>query len=217
MSVQARTFLCWFMTDLGQIEEAAPVAERALQVANTAQQPYSQLLANMAEGYRLFRAGEMASACDYLERAYSICRAGSFLALDAMVSGWYAAVLIRVGRHDEAGRIVRRVIDFDLGQHCCIPSSYYVYDANARLLAAAGRGAEAMEAITHAVSLVCATRDPVHYAYALFSRAELSAALGGDAAQAERDYRWALRRARKIGMRNLQADCERALDVLAEG
>jgi class 3 adenylate cyclase/tetratricopeptide (TPR) repeat protein len=215
MSVQSRAFLCWFLTDLGRFEEAERAVEPALRVANATQQPYSQLLANMAEGYRLFRVGRLDDARRVLGQTYDICRAGSFLALDAMVSGWYAAVLVRTGEDEEARRIVQRVIELDLGRHCSISASYYVYDANARLLAAAGRAGEAMDVAEQAVRLMRDTHDPPHYAYAVFTRAELKSALKIDPEGCARDYRWAMRRAERLGMGHLVDQCGKALSELA--
>jgi hypothetical protein len=57
------------------------------------------------------------------------------------------------------------------------------------------------------------TRDSPHYAYGLFSRGELKRTLGIEAETAESDFRWALRRARRLGMRPLEAECEQALNV----
>ena len=173
MGVMCRAFLCWFLTDLGRFEEAGEASASALSVADAMQQPYSQLLSYNGEGYRLLRLGRIEDACRMLERAYRICRSGSFLALDNIVSGWFAAALFRAGREEEARRIVQHAIDLDLGRYCCVPSSYYVYDTRARLLARDGLREEALQAADQAVRFVFATRDPLHYAYAVFTRGEV--------------------------------------------
>jgi hypothetical protein len=108
---------------------------------------------------------------------------------------------------------VQRVIDHDLGRFSCVSNTYYTYDAKARLLARAGRAEEAMRALEHGISAMRSTRDSPHYAYGLFSRGELKRALGIEAETAEPDFRWALRRARRLGMKPLEAECERALNV----
>jgi hypothetical protein len=68
-----------------------------------------------------------------------------------------------------------------------------------------------MQALEHGVSAMRSTRDSPHYAYGLFSRGELKRALGIEAETAELDFRWALRRARRLGMGPLEADCERVI------
>lgn len=215
LSVMSRSFFSWFATDLGNFSEAEEATAVALRVANEMQQPYSQLLSNCALGYRLLRMGRIDEACAALETAYGMCRAGNFLALDATTSGWFASALVRNDRDEEARRIVQRVIDHDLGRYCCLAGTYYTYDAMARLLARAGRAEEAMQALEHGVSVMRTTRDPPHYAYGLYSRGELKRALGFEVETADRDFRWALRRARQLGMKHLEAECGRALNDLA--
>jgi class 3 adenylate cyclase/tetratricopeptide (TPR) repeat protein len=213
MSVRVRSFASWFLTDLGRFDDAAREAAEATRVADVMRQPLSQLLADMAVGYCLFRRGRLDDACDVLEKAYGICRSGAILGLEGFISGWFASALVHAGRDEEASRIVQRAIDYDLGRFCCVAGTYYTYEAKARLLARAGRAAEAMQALEHAVSAMLSTRDSPHYAYGLFSRGELKRTLGIEVETAERDFRWALRRARRLGMRPLQADCEQALNV----
>ncbi len=215
MGVMSRAFLCWFLTDLGRFEEAGEASATALSVANAMQQPYSQLLSYNGEGYRLLRLGRVDEACVMLEKSYRICKSGSFLALDNMVCGWFAAALFRTGHEEEASRIIQRALELDLGRYCCVPSSYYIHDTHARLLARAGRREEALQAAEQAVRFVWATRDPLHYAYAIFTRGEVKQAVGIRSDSFRDDFRWALRRARKLGMRPLEAQCERALHALA--
>jgi class 3 adenylate cyclase/tetratricopeptide (TPR) repeat protein len=214
MGVMSRAFLCWFLTDLGQFEEAGEAAAAALSIANAMEQPYSQLLSHDAEGYRLYRLERYEEASAVLEKAYEICQSGAFLALDQTVSGWFAGALIRSGREDEARTIVRRALDLDLGKYCCVPGSFYVYDAHAQLLARDGEVEAALEAADRAVRFVWETRDPLHYAYAVFARAEVKAAVGAGREAVLHDCRWALRRAVKLGMRPLEAECRRVLHEL---
>ena len=215
MSVRVRTFTSWFLTDMGRFDDAAREAAEAMRVADLMRQPFSQLLANMAVGYCLLRRGRLDEACDVLEKGYGICRSGAILGLDGFVSGWFASALVRTGRDDEARRIVQRVIDHDLGRFCCVPGTFYTYDAQARLLARAGRADEAMRALEHGISAMLSTRDSPHYAWGLASRGELKRALGIEVDTAEADFRWALRRARRLGMRPLEFECERALNAAA--
>lgn len=215
MSVMSRAFLCWFLTDLGRFDEAGQASATASSVAKAMQQPYSQLLSYNSEGYRLLRMGHVDDACEMLENAYRICKSGSFLALDNIVSGWFAAALFAAGREEDAGHIIQRAIELDLGRYCCVPSSYYIYDTYARLLARGGRREEALQAVEQAVRFVWATRDPLHYAYAIFTRGQVKQAVGVGSDSFRRDFRWALRRAHKLGMRPLEAKCERALHALA--
>jgi hypothetical protein len=72
-----------------------------------------------------------------------------------------------------------------------------------------------MRALDHAIAAVRSTRDSPHYAYGLFSRGELKRTLGIEIETADRDFRAALRRAKRMGMRPLEADCERALNAAA--
>jgi tetratricopeptide (TPR) repeat protein len=213
LSVTCRAFLSWFATDLGDFAEAEANNLEAMRVANAMQQPYSQLLAHAALGYRLFREGRIEEACAALEIAYGMCRAGNFLALDATISGWFASALVRSGRDQEAARVAQRVIDHELGRYGCLAGTYYVYDAKARLLANAGRADAAMQALEHGIAAMRTTRDRPHYAFGLFTRGELKRALGVEADTAVQDFRWALRRARRLGMRPLEAECGRALDA----
>jgi class 3 adenylate cyclase/tetratricopeptide (TPR) repeat protein len=213
MSVRVRSFASWFLTDLGRFDEAGHEAAEAARVADAMHQPLSQLLASMAVGYNLFRRGRVDEACDVLEKGYGICRSGGMLGLDAGISGWFASALVRAGRDEEAGRIAQRVIDNDLGRFSCVSGTYYTYDAKARLLARAGRAEEAMLALERGVSAMRSTRDATHFGYALFSRGELKRALGVDVETAETDFRWALRRAKRLGMKALEAQCLQALNA----
>jgi hypothetical protein len=71
-----------------------------------------------------------------------------------------------------------------------------------------------MRALEHGISVTRHTGDAPHHAYGQFSRGALKRALGLDVETAEADFRWALRRARRLGMKALEADCERALDAV---
>lgn len=213
MSVRVRAFTSWFLTDLGRFDEAAREAAEAVRVADLMRQPLSQLLASAAVGYCLLRRGRFDEACDVLEKGYRLCRSGGILGLDGFISGWFASALIRTGRDEEARRIVQRVLDRDLLRYCVVAGAYYVYDANASLLARAGRAEEALRALEHGISAMLSTRDAPHYAYGLFSRGELKRDLGVEVETADADFQWALRRARRLGMKHLEAECGRALDV----
>jgi class 3 adenylate cyclase/tetratricopeptide (TPR) repeat protein len=215
MSVRVRAFTSWFLADLGLFDDAAREAAEATRVADVMRQPFSQLLANMAMGYCLLRRGSLEEACDVLEKACSICRSGAILGLDASLSGWFASALIKTGRDEEAKRVIQRVIDHDLCRFCCVAGAFYTYESQARLLARAGRASDAMRALDHAIAAVRSTRDSPHYAYGLFSRGELKRTLGIEIETADRDFRAALRRAKRMGMRPLEADCERALNAAA--
>jgi class 3 adenylate cyclase/tetratricopeptide (TPR) repeat protein len=211
MSVRVRAFTSWFLTDLGQFDEAVREAAEATRVADVMRQPFSQLLADMAMGYCLLRQGKLNEACDVLEKGYGICRSSAILALDSSVSGWFASALVRSGRYDEARRVIQRVIDQDLGRFGCVAGTYYTYEASAWLLAHTGRGREALRALDHGISAACTAVDPPHYAYGLFARGALKRAVGIEIETAQRDFRWSLGRAKRLRMKSLQADCEGAL------
>lgn len=215
ISARARAFTSWFLTDLGRLEEASREAGEAARIAEIMREPFSQLLAQMAVGYCLLRDDKPDEACEVLDKAYGICRSGGILGLDGFVSAWYASALVRAGRDQQAERIIQRVVDRDLDRLCVVPGRFYLHDARARVLARAGRREEAIRAIDHGVRAVRDAHDAPHYAYGLFSRAALHREFGAEPQAAERDLRWALRRAKRLGMSALQADCERALDAAA--
>lgn len=211
LSVASRSFLCCFLTDTGDADEAKTLSTEAIAIAEASDQTYSQILAYCSGGYRLLRTGDAEGARALLAKANAICQAGAFLSLDQTVSGWYAAALLACGDYDEAWRIISRSLEEDLGSYCGVIGSYYVYDAYARLLARAGRREEALLAADRAVEFSLETRDPVHYAYGAFTRLQVQKQFGAEPSALRCGFQAVRRRARRLGMKPLLAQCERAL------
>ena len=84
-SVVNRMWLVFAMVECGHFSAGIGHAKRALEIAERAEHPLSEVLGWLSIGHVLLRKGELEGAVSALERGLDLCEAGRF---DLPVPGW---------------------------------------------------------------------------------------------------------------------------------
>ena len=96
-SVMSRCFLGWYLIDQGRFDEAGRNIDRAVEVADAEERPYSRVLAHLARGRLSFERGDYAAAVHVLSMVREWCWQHRIYAMEPIVTGLLASALSRTG------------------------------------------------------------------------------------------------------------------------
>ena len=209
-----RTFLAWALAEVGAFTEGASRGEEGLRIAEAAGDLSYLILAYMGVGRLCLRQGDLHQAIAVLERGLSLCDIGqiSILFIQTAASLGYAYALS--GRVTEALPLLEQALEE-------VDRSGFLYEqalrvawlSEASLLA--GRWEEASAGAARALALARTQRERGHEAWALRLLGDIAARREPPAvAEAAAHYQQALALAEELGMRPLQAHCQRGLGIL---
>jgi class 3 adenylate cyclase/tetratricopeptide (TPR) repeat protein len=211
-SVTSRAFLVFCLAELGEFEEAEQRGDEAVRLSEAADHPYSLVHALFGVGHVRLRRGAFDRAVPVLERGLKICeerglrflmtRTVSTLGYAYALSGQVKRGLPLLGRAVEEAEIMH------MG-HC--QALRLTWLAEGHLLA--GDADQAAQLTERALGAAQAHGELGHAAWALRLAAELRAGEPGADPQAGVLYESALTLATDLGMRPLQAHCERGLGL----
>jgi DNA-binding winged helix-turn-helix (wHTH) protein/class 3 adenylate cyclase/tetratricopeptide (TPR) repeat protein len=208
-SVMSRAFLSWFLIEIGQFDDARKQIEEGCALADSAQQPYSQVLIHAGEGLYHLRRGYPEHAVPILEPTLRMCQGVN--TMEAMLAGWLGTALVLVGRPAEA--LAATEASFRRGAHLAggMYTWFYLFKAIGEAHGALGNAAEALAWVDKAIQVTHDAREVLHYAQGLKSRGDvrLQLSLVVEAAIAD------LEEARQIGERHgllpLVLECDLSL------
>jgi transcriptional regulator with AAA-type ATPase domain/tetratricopeptide (TPR) repeat protein len=211
VSVHARTWLSLCLAELGDFDGAIGRAREAMRIAEAAKHPSSLTSAHVAVGRVFLRRGDIPQALPVLEQGLALCRQGNMrllfpflaegLGLAYAYSNRIAAGLDLLREAQEMHERLRGGAGQAL-RHASLSQGHLVGGD----ITAADRFAES------AVALARSFGETGYLAYALFQRAEVSAARRE--ATAPEQYRDALMAADKLQMLPLVARCRLGLGVV---
>jgi predicted ATPase/class 3 adenylate cyclase len=214
IAATSRAHLSLCHAERGAFTEGLAMAEEALRIAETVNNPFSLILACRGTSVVFLRQGELQRAIPMLERALSLCQdwhiplllpmSAAALGLAYALEGRVAAglVLVEQGMEQE----VARGIPWFLAPLVALLSQAYLL---------AGRLEDARQRATQAVDLARQYQQRGTQAWATWLLGESMAhADPPESASAETSYRQALALAEELGMRPLQAHCSRGLGTL---
>ncbi len=213
-AVFARGYLAQSLAELGQFADGIPFGNEALRIAEVANHPYSQILADYTVGYLYLRKGDLETAARLLEHGLILCRATDIQLLFPYVASFLGHAYALLGRLHEAAPLLERAVEAELSTKMKFMGSVWVgFLGEAHLLA--GRLHDAAELGRRALDLSRAHKERGYEAWTL-------RLLGNIASQRERPefdhaeghYREAMRLGVALGMRPLQAHCHLGLGKL---
>ena len=109
----SRGFMAEFLVDIGRYREAVDYALAAFEIAQSAREPFSEVMARICLGEAYLHSSENERAVDYLIPAKQQLEHYGFWPSDPTVSGHLAAALARCGRGEEALAVSQRVFDLN--------------------------------------------------------------------------------------------------------
>jgi class 3 adenylate cyclase/tetratricopeptide (TPR) repeat protein len=205
----SRAFLAWCLAELGEFDEATQVAQEGVQIAESAEHPFSGGYAYLGLGVVLLRKGEPARAAMTLERALAL---GSFADIPvgyAYVAFHLGYALALAGRAAEGLPVLEKAVALAESKGFVARHSLRLANLGEAYLLT-GRLAEAEAAATRALKLAREHDERGNEAYALRVLGELCKQRG-DASGARVHLNGALALADQIGMRPLAAHCHQSL------
>ena len=200
--VLTRAFSGWYMTDIGDYEEAERMLLRADELAEELRHGYSKMLASLGYGYWMYRTGDP-RAVEQIRIGHDLCRSRSFFGLEPIGSGFLAAALLREDRLDEAAAVLQQSRDDGHSNRTGNAGNYYLMESDAVLAFKRGDLDGAFAGADAAVAFTKANGDLVHHAYALTARAELGLGSGKSQSQIAPDLEESATLADSMGMKPL--------------
>ncbi|MEJ2814275.1 AAA family ATPase [Caulobacter sp. CCG-8] len=170
-------FLSWFMNAVGRYAEGVDHAERALEIAVTAQDAYSEVLARSSLGRNLVNLGRDAEAAECLHRALDLAELNGYDAIKANLTGALATALTRAGRPHLAIQRVQACLAKNLHQRTGQLEVYYLHVGYAEALVRTGEVERGLVALEQALAIARAVDSPCLVVDGLGLRSRLLAEL----------------------------------------
>ena len=199
------------LSELGRFEDAIGHGEAAVQIAETADHPFTLFWGLFGLGLALFRRGELPRAIQILERCLELCRRWQLVAALSPVAATLGAAYAVAGRADEALPLLEGAVEDFHGRET------YRWAAPILIWAAltdlkAGRIDEAAGHTRQALALTRRLGARAGEAQILYLTGEIASAACED--NAESSYLEAMSLAQNLGMRPLVAHCHLGLGKL---
>jgi tetratricopeptide (TPR) repeat protein len=213
-AVRSRAYLSWGQAECGLFAEALTSGEEGLRIAEVVTHPASLMEACGGLGLVCLRQGNLAGALPVLERAVSLCQ-------DAHLAAWFPRMAATLGAaYALAGRLADALPLLTQALEQTQATDLIVHQTRcglalgeAQLLA--GHLGEAHTLAEQALAHAQAHQERGNEAYALCLLGEIAVHRASpDVAEATAYYRQALALAEALGMRPLQAHCQRGLGML---
>jgi tetratricopeptide (TPR) repeat protein len=214
-AVLSRTWLVRCLTEVGAFAEGRVLVDEAIQMAETADHPFSRVEAYSSRGRLALRQGDSSTAVAMFERALGVCQDAHIHLLMPFVASDLGAAYLLVGRIAEALPLLEQAVVQTTTTGRVSHLALFSVQLSLGYLRA-GRLEDALSRTQHALTLTRAHGERGYQAHALRLLGEI-AAQGApiDAAEVETHYCQALALAEELGMRPLQAHCHRGLGTLS--
>lgn len=182
-----RTYLCYFLTEVGEYHQALTLVERAIDIARAQGEPYSELLALLAKSRNLIRLKRHSEAIACLEYSVALIEQNGYDAILPHILGLLATALARSGEGARAVRDVEAWLNSERKDRAGILELYYLHAGHAEALCAAGDVRRGLAIVDRAVEISRSVSNPCLMAHGLGLRARLRF-LVGDAPGSEGDW-----------------------------
>ena len=213
-AVAFRGCMAWSLAELGGFAEGHSVGEKAIQLAEMVEQPYSIAFALSSAGLLSRRQGALHTAIPVLERGLALCQTANIPHLFPMSASSLGAAYVLVGRMVDALPLLDQTLErVALGRHIMNLALVLIELSEALLLV--GRGDEA-SALVERLRELSRTHTGLGYqAHACRLLGEVARRREpSNVDQATTHYRQALALAEELAMRPLLAHCHLGLGTL---
>jgi tetratricopeptide (TPR) repeat protein len=213
-SVSARSFLTCSLAECGDFADGRGPAEEGVRVAETADHPFSRVMADWAVGYRSLRQGDLSQAIPVLEHAFGLAQVADIRVAVLWVASPLGVAYALAGQIAEALSLLEQVVEQAETMHFMADHALRVIWLSEAYLRA-GRLDEAYTQAQRTLAFSRAHQERGHEAYALRLLGDIAARRDPlESEQVTSHYRQALTLAEELGMRPLMAHCHLGLGIL---
>jgi predicted ATPase len=196
---------------LGEFRHAESLIRDGQTLTEELGHPYSWAMIETVRGRYQLAHNQPHVALEIFERAAQRCRDDEVYTMVPAVVAGLGTALARLGRADEALRVVNDALNRKTYERAGNPALYYLLMARGEAEGSAGRVADGIATIRRAEELAASNHERAHLAQARYLLAGLLGRQNpGEAAAV---YRAALAGARQCEMRPLEAACADALQA----
>ena len=181
-----RTYLCYFLNEVGAYDEGLTSVERAISVARTQSDPYSELLGLLAKGENLIRQSRHSEAIACLEQGCALIARNGYDPILPHLTGTLASALARSGQGARGVAEVEAWLNSEREHRCGPLELFHLSAGYAEALSSAGDEERALASANRAVEIVRGISNPCLLAHGLGVRAGLREK-AGDPEGARRD------------------------------
>jgi class 3 adenylate cyclase/tetratricopeptide (TPR) repeat protein len=182
-----RSFLCWFLMEVGGYDEGIIHVTRALQIAEEEHEPYSEMLARLGMGRNLTKLKRNREAVECLQIAIALIERNGYDAALPHIIGLLATALARSGGGERATRMVEDWLASGQEERTGRLELYYLNAGYAEALFSLGRIEQSFVAIDAALAIAREIANPCLMVQGLGLRARFRHQSSRDASEADRD------------------------------
>jgi class 3 adenylate cyclase/tetratricopeptide (TPR) repeat protein len=172
-----RSYLSWFMMDVGRYKEGLPHVEEGLAIALRHRDPYAELLARLGLGRNLIKLKRYQEAADCLKIAVSLIRQYGYDPALPHILGLFASALTGIGQAEQAVRVVEEWLRRGLEERTGRLELYYLNAGYAEALFSLGRRKEALAAVDRGLAVARSITNPCLIVQGLGLRGHLLGAI----------------------------------------
>jgi DNA-binding winged helix-turn-helix (wHTH) protein/tetratricopeptide (TPR) repeat protein len=216
-SVMSRAFLSWYLMEKGQFERAREQIDLGRKIVHAAQQPYSHIFLNAAEGLYHLRRGYPEHALPVLKPTVELCRRSYISETVCPAASFLSTALLQLGRPAEALAVAEDL--FHRGAHLrgARYFSFFLFKAIAEAKAVVGAVEEALDWANRANNVTQHANEIVQIAHAFKCRGDLRLRLSTSLDEGLDDLKEAREIACRHGLAPLVAECDLSLAIGYKG
>jgi tetratricopeptide (TPR) repeat protein len=205
--VLSRGFLAWWLSELGEFEEAEMYSQQGIELAGKVRNHYNTAFMQAISGLNYLRRGELNTALEFLQKAKSLVRVADIRSIFSFVSSSLGYTYLLTGRPDDALPILEEAVK-PQNLDSSILSSVYPMTALSEAFRLKGQLAKAFETAEEALRIFRKTEERCFGAWTLLVMAKIQSEYGSDQIeQAKQTYCQAIELAENLKMRPLLAHC----------
>jgi class 3 adenylate cyclase/tetratricopeptide (TPR) repeat protein len=168
-----RSYLSWFMMDVGRYKEGLPHVEEGLAIALRHREPYAELLARLGLGRNLIKLKRYQEAADCLKIAVSLIGQYGYDPALPHILGLFASALTGIGQAEQAIRVVEEWLHRGLEERTGRLELYYLNAGYAEALFSLGKRKEALATVDRGLAIARSITNPCLIVQGLGLRAHL--------------------------------------------